>query len=269
MASRDVAIFVMSCDRTRDIAEFFIAGFKRHWADNPYPIFFGTNGVASHILRLDAQPVMAEASNWKDETLQQLLEIRRFNPRISHLIVFLDDFILDRAVETNRVASLVRCATTRDLAYLRMRELEGSYLGRLLGRRRRSTLFGREPCFEIDRAHPYPSSLQIALWNIEYLERLLTRAKDIWAFEQYRGDAERHYSVRNSLFSYKHIVEKGAWAHHAARHCKNAIGWFDPGTRPFLKPHTRLTDVSGNLLFALFGYLPMRLKRLSRRVLGQ
>ncbi len=257
-----IAIFVMSCDKTADIANHFVMAFKKYWPHCSYPVYFGTNHEQSHILALKANPLPSESQGWRLETLSQLEHIRSLDPGITHVLVFLDDFILGQTIDTERVERLISAAVAKQVRYLRLQRLEEGISSMLAWRFRKKDAFGGESVIQIRQNHPYYSSLQVALWELDHLYTSVERAKDIWAFEQMH-DGTPHYSVMTSLLTYRHIVEKGEWDDCAKNWCLKTLGQFNPGKRPY-----RTLSMLGKIIisfkkgmFSVFGYLPSRLKQ--------
>ena len=258
-----VAVFVMSCDKTMDVARHFVGAFKKNWPDCPYPIYFGVNSTISHIGTLEAVPLYSSAKGWRLETLEQLNLIREFSPSVTHLLVFLDDFILTEKVDTHAIQATLAAAVDENVGYLRLRRLDGSFWELLRQRLLSLRSFSRRRYFAIRRSHPYHSALQVALWRYEHIYASVDRTSDIWKFEQQVDSKTPHYSVPKSLISYKHIVEKGKWDIGAEECCENVLGWFEPGNRPHvaLSPYQHLMLALKRAIFPIFGYFPMRLKR--------
>jgi hypothetical protein len=263
-ADRDgIAVFVMSCDKTLDVARHFIAAFRKYWPDCPYPIYFGINREQSHLASLAAIPLPSEIKGWKGETLDQLRTLRRLAPNMTHALVFLDDFVLSKKVDTSRIRRVLSDAVTKGATYLRLRRLEESIPGRLLQRFATQYVFGKESCIKIRFSHPYYASLQVALWRLDHLNTLLERSDNIWMFERMKDRETTHYAVLKSLIEYRHVVEKGEWDVTAEAHCRKALGWFNHGARPRRGNNfrTRTAGLLNRVRFALFGYLPMRLRK--------
>lgn len=258
-----IAVFVMSCDKTSDVARHFVAAFARYWPDCPYPVYFGINRDQTHLASIGATPLPSEVKGWKEETLYQLQSLRRMSPGITHLLVFLDDFILSERVNTEQVRRMLADGAAKDVAYLRLRRLEEGLWGDLKQKVMKGNVFGNEACIPIRSDHPYYSSLQIALWKLDCLQTLLEQSDTIWGFECLRDAGNVHYAVLKSLIHYRHVVEKGKWDIIAKAHCLKAIGWFDDRGRPghLSGFRARFERRLGLLRFKLFGYLPMRLKK--------
>lgn len=262
MGANAVGIFVMSCDKTADVADHFVSAFCKYWPQCPYPVYFGVNTFLSHIKLINAIPLEADINDWRHETLDQLDRLREHNPHVTHVLVFLDDFILNKYVETDRVSGIVDEASRLDISYLRLKPLEESIWGRIRQHFLPKTTIGGERCFKIRRDHPYYSSLQVSLWNLEHLRNMVGKCQNIWSFENQVGRSKTHYSVFQHLFRYKHIVEKGSWDLGAEEYCKNAIGWFEKGSRPMKKGgRLHLHKVIRHISFTMLGYSMSRIKR--------
>lgn len=259
-----IAVFVMSCDKTADVARHFIPAFRKYWQDCPYPIFFGINHDQSHLETLVATPLPSEVKGWRDETLNQLQTLRTLAPGVTHVLVFLDDFILNEKVITEQIQRVLSAAAAeKNIAYLRLRRLEESVLGKLKQHFMKHYVFADAPCFEVRIDHPYYSSLQAALWRFDHLYALIERSENIWAFERLSDLKHAHYSVLQTMFRYRHIVEKGQWDIGAEKYCKKAIGGFTSGTREMRDNDlaSRVGFQVEKVKFFIFGYYLMRLKK--------
>ena len=261
-----VAIFVMSCDRTYDVAQHFIAAFSRYWADCPYPVYFGVNYQKNHLKQIAATPLASEIKGWREETFDQLSELRRLVLTITHVLVFLDDFILSKKVDTELIRRIISDAVKQNVEYLLLRPAGESIWIRLKQRFMEKHVFSGEPCISIRTNHPYYSSLQVALWRIDHLQCLVERSDNIWAFERIVPKDVRHYSVLNTVLKYRHVVEKGAWDIGVADYCVKTIGWFAPGLRPKRADNIfeRIVFAFRKWIFYFFGYSLMRLKKVLR-----
>lgn len=258
-----ISVFVMSCDRTADVARHFVAGFAKYWPNCPYTIYFGVNHANPNLQSIGATPLASAVHGWRQETLEQLDALRASAPGVTHALVFLDDFILDEQVDTARIEKILSDAAAQNVAYLRLRRPDESIWSSLKQRFTNPHDFGGERCIEIRRSHPYYSSLCVALWRLDYLYACVERAGGIWDFERLADPAIPHYSVLTTRISYRHIVEKGQWDTFAEGHCLRAIGWFCPGDRPRQdsSKKARIGFCVGWLRFRVFGYLPMKLKQ--------
>jgi hypothetical protein len=251
------AIFVVSCDKSRDILTHFSIGFNRYWKDNFLPIFVGSNNYQDLEGFEQAQFIQSPRSNWKTETLLQLNFIKKNDPNISNIILILDDFILNKNVDINRLKSLIVAVEEKKIKYLRLKTLEEGLFFKVTQFFFKTNLVDDEHIFKIRNSHPYYSSLQIAIWDIDHLISLLNSCSDIWDFELQKPDLCEHFSVVNNLLNYKHIVEKGLWESYAEDYCKKYLGFFHKGERGIqvasLFKQSKL--LIKRLKFYFFGYL--------------
>jgi len=80
--------------------------------------------------------------------------LHKHNPNITHVLAFLDDFILQKRVNNKKIISVVEEASEKDMAYLRFKPLEEGILGTIRLRLTKGLYVGVERCSEfilIDR----------------------------------------------------------------------------------------------------------------------
>ena len=66
----ETCIFINSCDKTHDAAEYFLKSFDKFIINNYYEIFIGIN--KNIIKNITLNYLHSPYSNWKNETLYQL-----------------------------------------------------------------------------------------------------------------------------------------------------------------------------------------------------
>lgn len=256
----------MSSDNTADVARHFAGAFERYVSHLECEIFWGTNSAEPPLTKFAATGLHAARGGWKQEVLAQLRQIREKRPSISHVIVFLDDFILRKPVDFRAFSPMFTDAVEVGWKYLRLAPIEEAFFSRWISANEAQAEIGGRRCVAIRRSHPYYASLQVAMWEVDYLIDCVSRAKDIWSFETQASEVQ-HYSVLSPVVVYRHAVEKGEWDHGARRLCLKHAGFFKPGSR------TQRSGIVGEIRrhfvrarFAVAGYAPSRLKRV---ILGQ
>lgn len=251
------AVFVVSCDKSRDILSHFSIGYNLYWKDNFLPIFVGSNDYQDLEGFEQAKFIQAPRSNWKTETLFQLNVIKNCEPNISNIILILDDFILNKNVDINRIKSLIAAVEVNKIKYLRFKRLEEGLFYKVVQYFSKIDLNEGGSIFKIRNSHPYYSSLQIAIWDIDYLISVLNSCSDIWDFELQKPHLSEHFSVVNNLINYKHIVEKGLWESYAESYCRKYIGFFHKGARGVNSKSllSQAISVFKRLKFYFCGYL--------------
>lgn len=257
-----VSICINSSYKTSDIAYFFFQGFQKNFKSNIKNKFWLTNDVDQKNLKIkNFELIKSNISNWKNETLTQLLFIKSKYPNISHIILILDDFIFFKPNFISDFDDVVNFSVKNKLKYVRFSRIEKSFLFNILTFFRKPLYrFKKIKFFTIPKNHPYYSSLQIALWDLDYLISQIKISKNIWSFENLLSN-ETHLSLNKELLFYKHIVEKGKWLFYAKSLLNKAGIKFEKGNRGFY---------GGKLYFLYFylkkiqfftiGYLPLRLK---------
>ena len=246
----------MSCDKTRDVLEHFIKGFNLYCNDISLKIYLGTNDLPLPNEINNAVLLSVAKSNWKNETLEQINLLQKNDPNITHVLVMLDDFILNNHVDVLRLDNILLSGQFDNIKYLRLKRLEEGIFKKLLQYYLIDKEFTIEKIFKIRNSHPYYSSLQIAIWDINYLKSCISNTDDIWDFELQNLNNEIHYSVLRNIFSYKHIVEKGKWETYAQKYCNKHIKYFNPNKRNFQSNNFLiiLKNLVVRIKFLFFGY---------------
>lgn len=230
-----VAVFVCGSDNRIDILERTLPAIQKYWPACRYPIHVGLNSC-KRALPVGA-PVIAPPSEWRHEFGQQLSRIEH-----EHLIVLLDDFLIQAPVDQDRLASLVEDAVRLNLDYLRLIPLGRSLLARAVGSRPAQIAPGIE---RIGDRHPFYSALQIAIWRKRHLLSMLEQPLSIWEFEHQSLRAASHCAIAGDPpIVYRHLVEKGRWLPYAPSLLSRAGFAPELGDRPAW-PATRY----GQLLF--------------------
>ena len=110
----------MSCDKTKDVLDHFLKGLDIYWKNNTLPVFVGSNESPFIVDSQKHNFLAAPKSNWKIETLNQLYQIKKINPNISHLLVMLDDFILNKNIDNKILLDIINQVEIHNIDYLRL-----------------------------------------------------------------------------------------------------------------------------------------------------
>ena len=114
---------------------------------------------------------------------------------------------------------------------------------------------------KIRNNYPYYTSLQIALWNIDYLILNIEKCSSIWNFERQQL-SKSHYQVRDNIFHYIHIVEKGEWNYGTKLYIEKFLHKFDPGKRKMRGSfYGKVIFYIKKISFLIFGFLIMRIRK--------
>ena len=148
-----------------------------------------------------------------------------------------------------------------NICYLKLKAQERTITNQL--KKFYFTVILKKKFLEIEYSHPYFSSLQLAIWDLDHLERTVHLADNIWSFERINNQNIKHFSLFDSPFKYKHVVEKGKWDVHSESLIKFALGNFDYGTRARINYSIKkrfLNYLKKQVYFPLFGYSYLKLK---------
>jgi hypothetical protein len=240
-----VGVLICSSDSRADVLERVLPSLFKYWPDCPYPIYVGRNthyGLGPNVTTL-----VARRSDWRMECYEHATQIAE-----SHLIVILDDFLLQRPVDQHRLSKLVSEAVDLDLAYLRLQPLGRSILDRLV--HLAGTRFMAD-IQAISEGRPFYSGLQIAIWNKAHFLTLLKLQGSIWDFEHHRKLGVPHYAITGCPpISYSHLVERGRWLPYAQLLLSQAGLPADLGVRPIWPKWINLRLLLDKVCFHIFGY---------------
>jgi hypothetical protein len=218
-----VAVFICGSDSRIDILERTLPALRKFWPACRYPIYVGLNSC-SRPLPLGTA-ILAPPSDWRREFGQQLTRIDH-----DHLIVLLDDFLIQAPVDQDRFASLIEQAVRMNLDYLRLVPLGRSLLARAAGSQPEEISPGIQ---RIRERHPFYSALQVAIWRRSHLLSMLDRPLSIWEFERQCIPGANHCAITaDPPIAYRHLVEKGRWLPYARALLRRAGFPPELGNRP-------------------------------------
>tara|TARA_B100000989_G_scaffold293362_1_gene270650 strand:+ start:427 stop:1197 length:771 start_codon:yes stop_codon:yes gene_type:complete len=241
------AIYVMSCDKTSDVCKHFIKAYKKKTNFN-YKIFIGTNKNFKNSKLLNAIPLSVIKSGWKNESIAQLNMIKKKYPKIKKILIFLDDFIIREFNDNGDLEYYVKEVFKRDLSYLMFRRIRTSFIDNLV-----NYPLVRKKIYKIPKSNPYQCSLQVAIWDINYLLKKLDNNISMWDFEKQKSN-KNHYFVSSSPLKYLHVVEKGKWLFNAKSVCIKSCGYFKQGSREVLQSNVFIIKrIITRFLVFLFG----------------
>ena len=248
--NKDVGVFVISCDQTSDVLHHFLLAYKKfNLLKNS--VFIGSNGNKVYKKLKYSKPIISKKSDWRTETLDQIKKIKKKYKK-KKIILFLDDFILE-SVDKNRFYNAIEFSLKKNIKYLTLREQKLSLIEKLfMGIKYKSEIF------KISKKYPYYTSLQVTIWDIDYLIDCLKNNINIWEFERLKSKYN-HYAVKNTVIKYRHVVEKGKWIFYAKNYCKKNCDKFIEGKRKTnLSLNFIINFYVSRLLIKLFGRIILR-----------
>ena len=251
-----VCVFVASSDNTLDVFSCVSKSFDKYWPDCTFQKYVGLNTLDNLDEDSSFQGVDASPSRWRLELAEQL---NALPTPITHVLLFLDDFLLLERVNNQEVSQLALHAQSANLKYLRFVQISRAVLPLLFFKL--SNGFTSRWKRLVPTTMPYYSSLQVALWQRDHLVNMLKIPCDIWEFEHQSIGGVTHYAVENLRpLKYTHVVEKGRWKRNAKSLFKSCGIPFCHGSRPVLNRRQQFKLRFNGLKFMIFGYAFVRLK---------
>jgi hypothetical protein len=252
----------MSCDKNHDVLYYCLQSLKNNINLDKFTVFVGTNTENNDLKKIfNFHYLTSPMSNWKNETLYQLQKLSNFNNEIDHVIVVLDDFIISKPIDENKIISLYKEVLNKNIQYLKLKSPTQTIKSYLIGSM--ISLIKKNNYFKIPDNNPYYSSLQIAIWNTDHLINSVDISNNIWDFEELHRNEIIHYTVFNSVIKYKHVIEKGKWDYSTTKYLTKIFGKFEKGSRDIIKLNTLqiiLINFKKYFIFPLFGYTIMKFR---------
>lgn len=217
------AVFLCSSDSRYDVLNCVLPSVSKFWAHCPYTFYVGMNTRRELIAH--ATPVLAPASNWREEFAAQLAQIPE-----RHVIVLMDAFVLCSPVDQPRLTQVARNAITLDLPYLRLVPLAQSITSRLSGYRPTHL---RPDLQRIPAGHASYCGLQATIWRKAHLESLLEKQQSMVEFERQSIPETGHCAVTHSPpIQYRRVLDCDRWLPFASSLLKRAGLPANLGDRP-------------------------------------
>ena len=220
--ANDVAVLVVSCDKYHDLWKPFFTLFFRYWQDCPYPIYLGSNHSVYNDSRVKTITV-GDDIDWSHS-------FRRMLEHIPHkyVIILLEDYLVYKHVDTDRLNKLVYYLKDKKAACLRIFPCPGPHEIRL----------DNKEVGIIRKGAEYRLSLQSAIWD---KQSLIQDGETPWQFEV-KGSIRTNQMDKLFLSIIREIpppityfctaVLKGKWLRDAVDLCRKEGIEVDLSIRP-------------------------------------
>ncbi len=215
MSDSSVVVLVPSFDGYRDVWEPFFRCLFKYWPDCPYSITLGS------IEATYADPRVAPLTIGCDRDYSSNLLAMLGRLQHDWVLLWIDDLLLSRRVDTARVVRLFETAQRHGAGVVRLNNAV-PYVAPLF-----ST---RGPAAELDempKGAPYRVSIGLSLWRRDLLMRLLVPGESAWSIERAgtlrSNDAPDRFfclarrGAREPLFDIVNGVRRGRWTREARR----------------------------------------------------
>ena len=229
MPNPSVPLLVISCDRYADLWRPFFEVWRLRWPDCPYPVWLGTN--FSHYDDSMVRTInVGEDLSWASG-VQSMLD--RLDS--DHVIIFLEDFLIQAAVDAKMIAKLIEVARREPVACIRLSPLPPPSRLPLRAVPAHPELGIVEP------GTPYRVSAQPAIWRVEALRRYLVPGFSPWQFEEIGSRLSNYtddvfWGPFQPTVVYEHAIEKGRWKQAGLEICRDAGVAVDLAARPAFEP---------------------------------
>ncbi|MBN1126567.1 MAG: hypothetical protein JXA82_16290 [Sedimentisphaerales bacterium] len=195
-----VPLLVVSCDRYSDLWKPFFTLFWKYWPDCPFPVFLGSNHVVYDDPRIRTIQI-GKDRGWSSN-LNRMLGLLD----TEYVLLFLEDFLLEEPVISQRLFEAIALAIDHHVGCLRIYSIlpPPRPLGSLPG------------IGYFAAGDEYRVTLQVSLWNVITLRKLLHPGMTPWQFELMGTQLsetfdEEFWGLYDPPIRYDHGIEKGKW----------------------------------------------------------
>ncbi len=251
MKSTNLSILICSCDRYADVWPPFFYFFNKHWEDCPYPLYLLTNEKEYSGSGVTTLPA-GEDNDWSSGFLHAVEQVGT-----KYILILMEDYFLLEKPDCKFFNRAVESMRENKVSYLRLFPRPGPDDV--------STRIGDVEIGEIFRNSEYRVSLQAAIWDVDYLKRLVRVGESAWELEV-KG-TERSNDMPDKLYSvadgaacpisyFCTAVVKGYWVKEAVAMCRQNNVEIDLSKRkiePFyvrgnIRPIIELVELKNKLL---------------------
>jgi hypothetical protein len=206
---QDVAVLVPSWDGYRDVWGAFFHCFFKYWRDCPFPVFLGSNSVKYPDPRVS--PILiGPDTDYSSNLTAMVAHIKQ-----DWIVMWVEDLLLNRSVDTKRVCDLVSLAREREQGHLRLAPRPRSLVG-LVAHSVEDA--GTLEVVPIPKWFRYRVGLTIGLWRKDVLLKLLRPGETAWDLERSGSRRSRRLAegfsavpTESSAFSTVNSIRKGKW----------------------------------------------------------
>ena len=118
LQNKKIGLLVVSCDNYSDLWDPFFQFFSSSWGDCPFRIHLLTNHLDYKSNHLDLEVIKVGADeSWSDNLIKGLECMEEYD----YVLLFLEDMLLNRKVDNNRIYNL----------FSEFFELDGNFLSLL------------------------------------------------------------------------------------------------------------------------------------------
>lgn len=258
----NLSILIASHSEAFDIWHITDYFFNKYFSDTPYDIYLGANGK-------DRKEYCPE--KWKyinvgdDESWSKSLKSYLIEIESEYILLMLDDFIFLDTVKHKNIEDAYQFLVEQDGVMLRLTPNPKGTI-------KFNKYFNK---VDIKNNVPYATSLQMAIWNKNFLLKLLDYDFNPWEFEIRAGKTveskenfDRFFVANGALVSYTHFLEKGRFYPMIKDLAIREGVFFDFSKREFLSPDDIHKMRKDNFRATISKIIPHKYKNSIRKLMG-
>ena len=207
MIKNSIAILVNSFDGYSDLWDIFWDIFDKYGSNCPFEKYLISNELdyrRSGIINIK----VGKETNWFERTIKAIKSVKE-----EYFILFLEDYFPSKKIDFHEIDQIVRRMREEDVFFYRLSM--------------RAELPKNKSFVEIAENSDYPITLQLAIWNREMFERIVTElyndgCSSPWDFEVYLKNNYKYCPPNNGklkgirfdtrdIIGYKNGVLRGKW----------------------------------------------------------
>jgi hypothetical protein len=203
-----LAVLVVSCDKYSDLWRPFFDSFRRFWPDCPFNVYLLSNTTSYDVVGV-RNILSGNDVSWSDSLRKGVSQLKE-----DYVLLFLDDLLLHRPVNTKRVSEILSWAIESNVNYLRMNPMNN-----------KPDKSFNEFVGILSKGVIYRTSTVLSVWKKEALLDLLKPGESAWDFEVHgsvRSDKyDKFYASWKDCFAVTNAVIKGKWCREAVKKSKS------------------------------------------------
>jgi hypothetical protein len=199
-SSDNLSIYVSSFDDYSDIWPSFFKRFFKNWGDCPYPVHLGAVAKEYPDSRVKALHA-GDHRNWSSRALEHLQQLNS-----TYVLMMLEDYMIDRPVDSAQIEQVVRLMTLYDLHAVRLFPDPAPVVG-MPG----VPMLGYQGEGQLNRTNTHAT-----IWRRQTLLEIIRPGESLWEFEINGSIRSNRYpggicGCWQPVIHYVMAIGKGRW----------------------------------------------------------
>ena len=210
-----LSVLICSCDKYEDAWLPFSFFLNKFWNNSFFPIYLMTNFKKYEDNRINTIKT-GEDIDWSTNFLKAINEIKT-----KYILIFMEDYFLTEKPDTDFIKKALNYMEHNKISYFRLFPCPGP--DKIIDK------IDDIEIGEIEKKSEYRVSLQLAIWDKDYLKRLIKIGESAWEFE-IKGTERTNFMEdrlisisRNTRYPIKYFctaIVKGYWKREAVKLCE-------------------------------------------------